>query len=406
MLLAVVAPAHAEQALDSGAASAAPDAKVAAEAHFRAGLARAEAGDWRAALAEFDASYALLPSAAALSNKALSLQHLGQHAEALALCEQVLNDFARDLEPDERAQLERVRAELAERVGAAAEPESAPPAAVPKAAPAAAPGARRSEARPQRESRALSLEGAVSLLWASSFHASADASCGKSVVFADESAGRGCSRRSRPFGAAVSARVAYNWLSNFWLEAGLGYLSLSAHMRRSLEVAGENALFGSRDLEDRVTLSGGVLGLGLSYRVLPKTPLVARISTGLLLGRQTAHVSGSFTQTSNLDSGTPRAVGELDLVEDPTFVWAPLVSPELRAGIRVTPRLTLDLGVALLIVFVPHQTRTADVWQQREERRWPLSSDGANLGIVQLPNESALGTLVAVAPSVGARWDF
>lgn len=444
------------------AQAAAPlDAKAAAEAHFRAGLARADAGDWRAALAEFDASYALLPSASALSNKALSLQRLGQHAEALALCDQVLKDFMHELEADERTQLERVRADLASHVGEVVLQMNAPEASVfidgqeyrprvpnprfslnagehsirimdvgkhpadyrvvvrggelvsldvapqtPAPVQPKEPAAPRSDARPNTISDLLSLEGAASLLWASSFGGSADASCGSTVVFADDSSGPGCSDRSRPFGAAVSVRVAYNWLPNLWLEAGLGYLSLSAHMRRSLEVAGENALFGSRDLDDRVTLSGGLLTMGLSYRVLPKTPIVARVSTGLLLGRQTASVSGAFAQTSNFEATMVRGGGELHLDEDPAFVWSPLVSPELRAGIRVTPRLTVDLGLALLILFVPHQNRTGDAWQQRDERRWPLTRDGANVGIVQLPNESALGAVVAFAPSVGARWDL
>ena len=158
-----------------------------------------------------------------------------------------------------------------------------------------------------------------------------------------------------------------------------------------------------------MTLSGGLLTLGVSYRLFSKTPLVARISTGPLLGRQTASVNGSFSQTSNLgalDAGASPESGQLQLKESPAFVAAPLLSPELRAGFRVTPQLTLDVGVSLLLLFIPSHTRTADAWGEEDVRRWPLTRDGANVGIVRLPKESALGTVVAVAPSVGARWDF
>lgn len=471
ILAAFITLVSAAQAEDSssmqsaGAARAdgAADAKAAAERHFVAGLDRAEAGDWQAALVEFDASYALVPSAAALSNKAFCLQRLGQNAAALSVCEQVLSDFAGELEEEERAQLERLRADLSPLVGEVLVETSTPGASVfiderehrlgttraslkldpgehsirivdgsnPPAryrvnvqagqrvslATAPTPPAPRQDAAPSptpgatatKPRHALSLDGAASLLWAPSFGGSADASCAKSVMFADGSSGPGCSDRSHPFGAMVNARFGYELLSHWWLEAGLGYLSLSSRMRRSLEVIGEKASFGSRDLDDRMTLSGGLLTLGVSYRILSNTPLIARISTGVLLGRQTASVNGSFSQTSNLEAlaggATPES-GHLQLDESPAFVVAPLISPELRAGIRVMPNLTLDVGVSLLFLFIPSRTRTADAWGEQDVRRWPLTRDGANVGIVRLPNEKALGTVVAVAPSLGARWDF
>lgn len=451
------------QSAGAARAEVALDAKAAAERHFLAGLDRAEAGDWQAALVEFDASYALVPSAAALSNKAFSLQRLGQNAAALSVCEQVLSDFAGELEEEERAQLERLRADLSPLVGEVSVETSTPGASVfiderehrlrttraslkldpgehsvrivdgskppvsyrvtlqagqrvalttLSSVPAAKPDRAQSDARrveALKPQHASSLDGAASLLWAPSFGGSADASCEKSVVFADGSSGSGCSDRSRPFGGMVNARFGYELLSHWWLEAGLGYLSLSARMRRSLEVIGEKASFGSRDLDDRMTLSGGLLTLGVSYRLLANTPLVARISTGVLLGRQTASVNGSFNQTSNLEAlpaGASPESGHLQLEESPAFVAAPLISPELRAGIRVMPNLTLDVGVSLLFLFIPSHTRTADAWGEQDVRRWPLTRDGANVGIVRLPNEKALGTVVAVAPSLGARWDF
>jgi hypothetical protein len=125
-----------------------------------------------------------------------------------------------------------------------------------------------------------------------------------------------------------------------------------------------------------------------------------------LLGRETASVNGSFSQTSNLEPGASPESGQLQLKESPAFVVAPLIAPELRAGFRVTPHLSLDVGVSLLFLFTPSHTRTADAWGEEDVRRWPLTRDGANVGIVRLPKESALGTVIAVAPSVGARWDF
>ena len=87
-----------------------------ARTEFLAGLAAAEALEWDRALARFERSYALSPTAAALFNAATAMRALGRHVSARDALERLLRAHDHELEPDVRAAAERMRDEERARV--------------------------------------------------------------------------------------------------------------------------------------------------------------------------------------------------------------------------------------------------------------------------------------------------
>ena len=81
---------------------------------FLAGLRSAEALEWDRALASFERSYALAPTAAALFNAATAFRALGRHVDARDALARLIREHR--LEPDVRAAAERMLEEEAARI--------------------------------------------------------------------------------------------------------------------------------------------------------------------------------------------------------------------------------------------------------------------------------------------------
>lgn len=101
--------------LTSGRADAQPPPAAPSEAadRFDRGLARFEAGDHAAALAEFERAYALAPHPAVLLNIGLVQAKLGRPVEALAAFDRLLADGSRGLRDEQLAVARNARAEQA-----------------------------------------------------------------------------------------------------------------------------------------------------------------------------------------------------------------------------------------------------------------------------------------------------
>src|SRR5262249_12687658 len=79
------------------------NAKTEASGHFDAGLARAEAADYPAAITGFMRAYELQPSCAVLYNVAKAQESLGDAAAAIATYERYLKEGGPAISPERRS---------------------------------------------------------------------------------------------------------------------------------------------------------------------------------------------------------------------------------------------------------------------------------------------------------------
>ena len=232
-----------------------------------------------------------------------------------------------------------------------------------------------------------------------------------------------CSDRSRPFGLLAGGRGGFEIIEGLGIELFVGYLSLKESITRTrtalYDLSSQSDLT-SNDFEDTTTLAGPAAGLSLSYRFLEKTPVTVRLWAGAMRGNAEFTSEGTFQGTQTGPGGDDLVVREsLRFPEDASKFFVPFFGPEARVGYRFAKRFSVDIGVALLFVFPSETTRTRPDGQPRGAIE---STDGSSLlespgtfadgsaaapwGIVELPNEAGFGTIVSIAPTIGARYDF
>lgn len=105
-------------------------------------------------------------------------------------------------------------------------------------------------------------------------------------------------------------------------------------------VTGQGAVQ-SNDYLQQVVFTGLVYGLAAEYHLFDRTPLTFRLGTGVVFGNLTLHGGGTFgdIEDSRLDVKTG-------------FV-APMISPEVRFGYRLTRAVTADIGVGAVFFVAP-----------------------------------------------------
>jgi hypothetical protein len=256
----------------------------------------------------------------------------------------------------------------------------------------------------------LYAELALGLAFGLSFGGDADGSCGKSVSLPDGTSGDACNDRSPPLGIIAALRGGYRFTAGLGVEVTLGYVRMSERLTRLAALAGDEAVFASSDYEDETKLGAPFGGVGVSYQFFEKTPLLVRLTGGVAR----AQVDTSVTATLKGDVPDPDdpastlAVSEkVNVPEDSQSLWLPFVAPEVRFGYRVSSLLTLDFGIAAMLLFGPDSPREGGTFGDRKARQVALTpTSGVNPGVVSFPHENALGTFVALAPSLGARLDF
>jgi hypothetical protein len=248
----------------------------------------------------------------------------------------------------------------------------------------------------------LALDVFGGLAWSPSLGGGADASCGGSVS-ADGREYERCSKRSPPLGFMLGARAGWVLRERLSLEVSFGYLSLKEKITRSLPAIFEqrqNQVFADA-LADSTHLQGPLAAVSASYRVAG--PLRARLLLGLMRATVEASNRGHYIGVNGLDDPAP---ADVSIPERTMRLWIPLFGPELAAEFHVTRRLSLNAGLAALFLFPGDTPRTGTFQGEVTGRRRGQTKQGQQDGVLELPPEAALGTMMALLPNVGARMEF
>jgi hypothetical protein len=242
---------------------------------------------------------------------------------------------------------------------------------------------------------------------APSFGGSADQSCSSG----------GCSSSTPPVGILAGARGGYELVRGLGVELFLGYLTLRETMTRTETAKADPHVQSlvSKDWDDATRINGPMAAISASYQMLDKTPLTFRVWAGAARVKATFGNGGTFKGVSK-DPTNPGQTGtfslHFDLEEQAPNLWVPFVGPEVRMGLRLSDSFTIDAGLAALFMFPAATPRKA---YDGGPRAYPVGGspgkypDGTPIpqaGQVELPQENGFGTIVAFAPTIGARYDF
>jgi hypothetical protein len=404
-----------------------------AKDHYLRGLDFATRGSFSAALAEFLASRALHPTGAATMNAAYCSRQLGRLGDALELYREVLREHAPKLTSEELLEVQIAASELDALVGririetdvagAQLQIDGEVRAETPLSdALIVNPGVHAIRvSKPGYEPIRFELGVAsgetktrrVTLVAVSTASPAGPRKPAEAVR------ARPKPRRARVLvelaggptftpasGATAALRAGYRVTPRVALELVTGYLRLWRDEERALAATGaDGERFVSQRLRDATRFSMPFAGVGASRVFFRRTPLLARISTGLGRARLLAAIDGSFERDSSA------TVFRASLLEDAHDVWVPFLAPELRFGYRFGEQWTIDLGFTAWFLFPPSKARTgpSPVPEDREAR-WillvPDDRSGTIAGPVRLPIEETIGASVALSPSAGVRWEF
>ena len=230
----------------------------------------------------------------------------------------------------------------------------------------------------------------------------------------------GCASRSRPSGEMARLRVGYA-LERLGLELAAGYLSVSSSSVRMVIASGDRYAprFQAADYHDSTNLHGPFTALGVSYRMLERFPMTARVSLGLASLSSRTQNAGTFSGTAtNPDVSSQKQVVTSHLAanaEENQKLLTPFGSTELRVGYRFSRVVSADIGAALMIFFPPNVARSGSNDLGGSQNRaavlvppggsWPTGNPVIP-GVLQLPHEEVAGTFIALSPSVAIRASF
>jgi hypothetical protein len=264
----------------------------------------------------------------------------------------------------------------------------------------------------------LHLAASGGLLLASSFGGGASGACSEPVEH-DGARLPGCRDRKRPLGPIVNAALGYRVIRGLELELSLGYLSAGERLTRSLVATGElGRRYAATDFHDESFLTAFTAMLGVGYRF--DWPVL--VSTHLRFGFARASLEQRNGGTFAISSPNPRNSDEVftgtqrvSVPEQASPLWLPALAPELRFGVRISKRLSAGLGLGLLLLVAPDDRRTGATSLSGEgQRRTALDdvpdayADGSSArpGVITLPEERRLGTVLAFSPSFGLRLEL
>ena len=228
----------------------------------------------------------------------------------------------------------------------------------------------------------------------------------------------GCRNRSHPLGFITGLRVGYLVTPRLGLELSAGYMSLSESMTRSVQAQGErdSPRFTSSDYRDHTRLRGPLAALSVSYRMLKKTPLTARVGAGVArLASETTN-SGTFSGSVVNEQLNERQLisAPLGIAEAAHVLYVPFASSELRFGYQFNRVFSADFGAALTVYFPPSVARGGTDTAGSDQIRGAILattaswSDGKQVapGRVTLPLEKVAGPFVTLSPSVAVQARF
>lgn len=229
-----------------------------------------------------------------------------------------------------------------------------------------------------------------------------------------------CSEHGIPFGFLAGARGGYQLKGGLGIELFIGVLSAKESMTRTQTLQGE-ADFGrstSKNFEDSTKIFGPAAALSASYRFLEKTPLTFRVWVGVARVKTTHTTNGDFTGTASdpaTGETTTFGMNDVSISEDDKQLWLPFAGPEARFGVRISPKISFDVGVAALFFLGPDRVRTGGRLGRSETRAdfvgnasgtFPSGTPVGAPGRVELPKESSFGTFFAIVPTIGGRLEL
>lgn len=255
------------------------------------------------------------------------------------------------------------------------------------------------------------------IAYAPSFGTTAEASCDKQVAIPTTGTVPGCSDRSSPFGFLVGGRGGFQITPGFAAEAFVGYLSMSNSLTRNLVTEGEKRtptlLYHSTNVLDTTSVSAPMGALSVSYRFFEKTPLIFRLWGGAMRARVKHNVSGTFFGTVPDPDGDGEVNQKVTVFEPARSVWVPMVGPEVRVGLKISRRFSVDLGVAGFFFFGPSEARQGNEAEDPLMRRPSVLADvtGANgnnvrTGFIYMPQEKSVALFFSLVPTLGVRLDI
>lgn len=194
------------------------------------------------------------------------------------------------------------------------------------------------------------------------------------------------------FGGYGVFRAGYEFGSGFGFGVTAGYLLLrQATTGRQTTIQPVGLDSGPGMADDTLTFQGFLAGIfaGLSFG--ERYPLHLRLGGGVLIGSIADQRSGTFQARD----GSTYGVAPVRDAPSATFFH---VGPEVRLGIRVTDDLELTAGVEGLLLIALNEP----MWDPR------LQVDASTDGFGVFTDSAALTgpIVVAIAPGLGARYDF
>lgn len=206
-------------------------------------------------------------------------------------------------------------------------------------------------------------------------------------------------------GAAVMLHGGYQFGSGIGVGIGAGYLSVSQSTTgRATRLLPRGLDPNPGVADDTLTLRGLLVGGAASLHLGETFPLLIRLGAGGLFGSLTDRRSGSFSTVERTVSdgnggttvlpATPYETGELEESPSATYLF---VAPELRAGLRLGDHVEIGAHLGAYILIGISRPTWAD------ERFVATGNDGAAVFGEQ---ELTAGTILVLAPGLGARFDF
>jgi len=232
---------------------------------------------------------------------------------------------------------------------------------------------------------------------------------------ADEACTGSCS--SLPLGMIAGLRGGYALARGLGLELTVGFLTMRETMTRTQTATADPHVQSlvSTDWQDATRITGPLAAISASYQFLDKTPLTVRVLAGAARVKATFGNGGTFAGRSrdpNNASQTGSFRVPFDLKEEEPNLWVPLVGPEVRFGVRFSDSFLVDVGMAALFMFPAATDRKKFDGTVRSYAitgspgTYPDGTPIPQPGEVELPPERGFGTIVALTPSIAARYDF
>lgn len=198
----------------------------------------------------------------------------------------------------------------------------------------------------------------------------------------------GCDKGTAAGGYGV-VRGGYELGVGLGFGVAAGYLAAAQSVRnRSTSITAVGQAAEPVTVADSLWIHAGLVGAWAGFSLDVPVPLHLRLGAGALLG------SASDTRAGGSSAGSVEPTGELRPLR------GAYVAPEIRVSLVVRSRVEVSAGIEVLAVFVPSPPQWGGGHDVIVDRRPGL------LEYATFPAETFAGPILAIAPSLGARYAF